>query len=317
MFNVIQVDEIRGILEKTSRNKRKLIAEINWYLKLPDSLQYLLPHIYEYSQDAENPYVRMEYYGYRTLHDLMLGDELSDRNWREIFKHLRFYVEDMQRYKLPSEPDKIQTAVRAMYVDKTINRLETIRSRNEFRHFFDQPIVVNGLEHRSIDKIIELLPSLVGVFLVPDSSNNFSIIHGDLCLPNILIEETYKFMRLIDPRGSFGAFDIYGDSRYDLAKLFHSMEGRYDYIVSDRFTASAIDNRIDYSVDGNCERIWAIFNEVFAPLLDGKQSAIRLIEATLFLSMIPLHSDAPERQFAMLATGVELFDSVLGGGFLK
>ena len=65
---------------------------------------------------------------------------------------------------------------------------------------------------------------MVERILIPDAESEFSVIHGDPCFTNILIEETYNFMRLIDPRGSFGSFDIYGDSRYDLAKIFHSMD---------------------------------------------------------------------------------------------
>lgn len=48
----------------------------------------------------------------------------------------------------------------------------------------------------------------------------------------------------------------------------------------------------------------------FRESIDNIQ-AVRLIEATLFLSMIPLHSDYKQRQFAMLATGVMLLEQVI------
>ena len=309
----MQLDEARGVLEKTSQNKNKLLNEIRWYLKLPEPLRYLLPHIYAYSLDENSPFVKMEYYGYRTLHELMLDEELSADRWREIFNRLLFYVNEMRRYRLEGRQKEIQSAVKLMYVDKTIQRLNSVRDHVAFKHFFDQPIFINGSEHRSINSIIGMLPNLVDEFLLPETTLEFSIIHGDLCFSNILIEETYNFMRLIDPRGSFGSFDIYGDPRYDLAKMFHSMEGHYDYIIADKFSSHTYGNRIDYAVDGNCERIWDMFNEVFEPLIANQMSAIRLIEATLFLSMLPLHSDAPARQSAMLAIGVELFDSILEG----
>lgn len=147
--------------------------------------------------------------------------------------------------------------------------------------------------------------------LFENAEKYFSVIHGDLCLPNILLAEPHKFLRLVDPRGKFGDFDIYGDWRYDLAKLLHSLEGRYDFIIEDEFTLNVCGTAIDYEMPRDFAEVKEIFFAVFKSQLAENLSAIRLIEATLFLSMIPLHSDSLSRQLVMLATGVELFESVL------
>ena len=47
--------------------------------------------------------------------------------------------------------------------------------------------------------------------------------------------------------------------------------------------------------------------QVFSPDI----KAVRLIEALLFLSMIPLHAENLKHQLAMLATGAELLDSII------
>lgn len=72
VFNTIRIDASRGILRKTSQNKEKFIHEIQWYLKMPQQLQYLTPRIYDYSLSWEQPFISMEYYGYNTLHELLL-----------------------------------------------------------------------------------------------------------------------------------------------------------------------------------------------------------------------------------------------------
>ena len=54
-----------------------------------------------------------------------------------------------------------------------------------------------------------------------------SIMHGDFCLSNILYDLRSRICKLLDPRGSFGASGIYGDPRYDVAKLYHSVYGLY------------------------------------------------------------------------------------------
>ena len=65
--------------------------------------------------------------------------------------------------------------------------------------------------------------------------DTFNIIHGDLCFANIMVDTNLSFIKVIDPRGKFGTYDIYGDFRYELAKLFHSVDGKYDFIIKDLF----------------------------------------------------------------------------------
>lgn len=309
-FNSIRIDEERGTLTKTSENKEKLINEIKWYLRLPKQLQYLLPRIYDYSLDFDSPYVTMEYYGYHTLHETLLYGDVSIAKWKNIFKKLLFAIKDMKSFSVNDRLESIRTAVMDMYVGKTIARLDKLRDNPIFANFFKNNIIINGVEYSALDSIISELPGMVDLLLVEDSDKFFSIIHGDLCFTNILVEDTYNFMRLIDARGSFGEFDIYGDNRYELAKLFHTLEGNYDYIIEDLFYISVNGNNITYRIDGCDKHIWNLFCEIFSKQIENI-NAIRLIESTLFLSMIPLHSDSSTRQYAMLATGVKLFNQVM------
>ena len=76
-FNRIEIDEVRGILTKTSRHKEKLIDEIRWYLKIPKQLRCFAPRIFDYSLDGNAPFVKMEFYAYRTLHENVLIGSLG------------------------------------------------------------------------------------------------------------------------------------------------------------------------------------------------------------------------------------------------
>ena len=95
-----------------------------------------------------------------------------------------------------------------------------------------------------------------------------------------------------------------------MAKLLHSLEGNYDFIIADKFEASVRGAAIDYEFKLDFAEAEEIFFKVFEEQLKDLP-ALRLIEATLFLSMIPLHADSLSRQQVMLARGVELFESVL------
>lgn len=309
-FNTIQIDKSRGVLKKTSENKEKLINEIKWYLKIPGNLQYLLPRIYDYSLDFNSPYVSMEYYGYRTLHEVLLYGNISKDKWKDIFERLLFAIQDMENYKIVGINLDLKESLESMYIDKTILRLNKIKEQNNFKTFFDNPIIINDKTYKSLNEYIKILPNLIYEVLINPFKGCFNIIHGDLCFANILIEDVYSFIRLIDPRGKFGRYDIYGDSRYELAKLLHTLEGNYDFIIEDMFDIDVDNNIIRYSPKRASYEVIKTFYDVFKNKLENINE-IRLIEATLFLSMIPLHSDHLRRQYAMLATGIMLLDSVI------
>lgn len=309
-FNSIEIDERRGILHKKSENKEKLVDEIRWYLRLPNKVQYLLPRIYDYSLDLNEPYVSMEYYGYHTLHESLVYGDLPLVKWQDIFDKLLFAIKDMENFKVNGDLGRLCNDLRAIYLNKTFQRLDLIKKDKEFQIFFEKPIIINGEVYRSLNEYINLLPSLIERLLIDTFDGQFNIIHGDLCFANILIEDTYDFIRVIDPRGKFGTYDIYGDPRYELAKLMHTLEGKYDFIIEDLFAIRVSNNSIDYDINKTCDNVLNVFLDVFADKLSNL-NAIRLIESTLFLSMIPLHSDYRTRQFAMLATGIKLLEQVI------
>lgn len=309
-FNSIEIDEQRGILKKKSENKEKLVNEIRWYLRIPNKLQYLLPRVYDYSLDLTDPYVSMEYYGYHTLHESLVFGDLPLVKWQAIFQKLLFAINDMGKFTVTGERIQFEAALRDIYLQKTFDRLDMMRNESDFHSFFENTITINGTEYRSLNEYIKMLPQLIEKLVVDTFIGQFNIIHGDLCFANILIEDTYDFIRVIDPRGKFGTFDIYGDARYELAKLMHTLEGKYDFIIEDMFDIDVIGNTIEYHVHKQIDNITNVFLDVFRESIDNIQ-AVRLIEATLFLSMIPLHSDYKQRQFAMLATGVMLLEQVI------
>lgn len=308
-FNSIEINENKGTLTKRSRNVEKFLGEINWYLKMPGALQYLLPRIYDYSLERSDPYVEMEYYGYHTLHEMLIFSDLPLIKWHQLFERLKFVVNDMERFSISASDDTLMQAMREIYITKTVSRLEQLRNQQAFYNFFSEPIIVNGEYYPSLTEIIRDLPGHLQSVVLDSFDGKFTIIHGDLCFANILVEDKYSYMRMIDPRGKFGKYDIYGDPRYELAKLLHSLEGNYDYIIEDMFELTRDGNCITYSVPEKSGYIFKIFREVFSEQLVDIR-AIRMIEATLFLSMIPLHSDHLERQYAMLATGLKLWKDV-------
>ena len=115
----------------------------------------------------------------------------------------------------------------------------------------------------------------------------------------------YKF---IDPRGNFGIDTIYGDYRYDIAKLRHCYHGRYDEITNNLFEIEENEGKINIKFYKNNEYI--DFDEILEKK-DVNIDDIELIEGLLFISMIPLHNDYPERQIAFFARGIQILNNQL------
>ena len=310
-FNHITVDKNRGILRKSSDDKDKFIGEIKWYLKLPRDIEYVSPRIFDYSTSYDDPYVSMEYYSYHTLHELFLYGDLERQQWVDIFKRIRFVCDDFKRYTVKDE--KILPSLEEMYLTKTIQRLVKLKKDERFHCFFEKNITVNGKEYLCLDQVIRLLKKIIPVELY--DVENFSIIHGDLCFSNIMVDSNLSFIKVIDPRGKFGAFDLYGDQRYEMAKLFHSVDGKYDYIIKELFDVEFDEDNVSlaYGIHEkkNSFDLYKVFMETFHEEIGGKIKKIELIESLLFLSMIPLHNESFKQQLVMLCTGLDILNRVV------
>ena len=310
-FNHITIDKNRGILKKTSDDKDKFIGEIKWYLKLPADVEYVRPRIFDYSTSYVNPYVSMEYYAYHTVHELFLYGDLTLQQWIDIFNRIRFVCDDFKRYTV--QDANIRQALEEMYLTKTLQRFEKMKKDERFLAFFESPITVNGKEYQPLEKIIVALETAIPEMLY--DVDTFNIIHGDLCFANIMVDSNFSFIKVIDPRGKFGTYDIYGDFRYELAKLFHSVDGKYDFIIKDLFD-------LDYNIETSCINyriqdrkrefnLYKVFLDTFAAEIGNDLRKVELIEALLFLSMIPLHGESIRHQMVMLGTGLEILNRVV------
>ena len=195
-------------------------------------------------------------------------------------------------------------------IDKTVTRLNTIKSISGFQIFFKNEFVINNKYYHSIEYYIKHLHFIFDELFERDIQK-FSIIHGDFCFSNILYDFNSYNVKLIDPRGSFGCKGIYGDLRYDIAKLRHSVCGLYDFVIADKYTAELIGSVINYKLDTCIDQASFELFDNFIIENGYNITEIKFIEALLFLSMIPCHADSPERQIVMLAKGIEQIDIVI------
>lgn len=308
-FNHLHVEPLLGMIRKRSERHEKLIDEINYLRLLPPELAVLFPRLVDFSIATEEPWMRMEYFGFPTLAEVFLYERLSSSAWSRILRRLRGIITDCFM-RWPRQLDA--ESLRAMYLAKPQSRLESLQGPPELlRLIHDAPeVTVNG---KRLANLSVLWPEIEGRVARLSENRNGSVIHGDFCLSNILYDWRSDVCKLIDPRGSFGATGIYGDPRYDVAKLYHSVRGLYDFIVHDLFSLSVDGHTVTLEIGtaGQHGDVRAQFEQTFFPTFDREE--ILLITALLFVSMPPLHYDHPRRQTAMYVRGLQLLNDLLHG----
>lgn len=304
-FNTLAYDLEAGVVTKSSRRAATLIDESSYLLSLPPHLAVFFPRVLGASLDPERPWLRMEYYAYPSLSDLLLFADLDLEVWDGIVSRLFDIVVGRFMAERAAAPPGV---LAAMYLGKTARRLAEVDGPPLLVSLLERPmVVVNGRRLAGVRALWGRIEAAVGAL---DERLTWSVIHGDLGFSNILCDPHSGICRFVDPRGRFGGIPgLHGDPRYDVAKLYHSLLGRYDAIINDLFQVVGSDDfRLDIHDSERQARIRRRFERAFFPVFDRRE--ITLITGLLFLSMLPLHDESPQRQTAMYLRGLQLLDEI-------
>lgn len=306
-FNSIEVDPLLGTITKRSEAREKFLNELNYLRLVPPDLQVLFPRLLDYDDAWDGLSITMEFYGYPTLAELFVFENVDPGIWHRVFQHLRTIV--VEKFGSRTRPLPAG-ACRAIYVDKVRERLGGWGDGDVGKLADVDKVVVNG---ETLPGLRELLGRVDQVVDRLEASGRGTIIHGDLCFGNVLYDLRSSICKLIDPRGSFGDNGLYGDPRYDVAKLWHSIDGGYDLIVADLFNvevASPGEYTFDVLSRTSHDAVAEAFERVF---FDGEfdRSEIDLITGLIFLGLPALHYDAPGRQLAFALRGMQMTSRAL------
>jgi dTDP-glucose pyrophosphorylase len=312
-FNELSIDSVLGTVTKRSRYVEKFVDEINYLRLLPTKLSVLFPRVIDYSTDFQDPWLTLEYYGYPTLAEVFVFENVDPSIWEQVFVHLRdILLQGFMRHRRPLGAGVLEE----MYLNKTRKRLESITAPDELLALVQHrgPLSVNGREVPNIPALWGRLEKEVDRLA---ENVQGCVVHGDLCLSNVLYDLRSRICKLLDPRGSFGTAGIYGDPRYDVAKLYHSIYGLYDFITNDLFHVAIDGTRVDLDIRSRPQhrQIQERFEKIFFAEFDRRE--ILLITGLLFASMPALHYDAPRRQMAMYARALELFGELFSPAYAE
>jgi dTDP-glucose pyrophosphorylase len=304
-FNTLEYNDLFGTITKSGTNRQKLEDEINWFKNVPHELQIFTPRLIDYTISQAKVSYSLEYYGYQSLADYYVLNQFDQKVWQVLIDRLFTILSLFKKYSTPLP----YRAFHEMYIEKVEARIKVLEQDSMWKDLLAQEtLTINDIEYPGWPSFASKISSFAD-YLYTSSTPSF--IHGDMCLSNILFDPHTLLVKLIDPRGRFGDHTIYGDHNYDLAKLRHSFVGQYDFIISDLFILIEQENSFQFQI--LCDQDHLEIGALFDDTLQNKgynSTAVTLIEALLFLSMIPLHNEAPLRQKAMFLTGIKLLKSI-------
>lgn len=302
-FNEIRMQN--NVIYKTSDNSLKIEAESRWFNTLPASLKRFTPNLIDFGTLPNgNAYYSLEYLPNLPLSELYVHGRLHHHQWINIISKVTSFLEAGQDIMLDdTAKSDVQDSFKALVIDKTYQRVERFIAESNFE--LKKPFIVNGASIPSINHVIEdCITRTMTLKEIP------AVVHGDLCFSNILYDSRINDIKVIDPRGIDyeDNFTIFGDQKYELAKLTHSVIGFYDYIIAGRFDLKKLGEN-NYSLDFKHSKYKNSFTEEYKKLsLNGVSiNDIMPLTVLLFISMLPLHNDRKDRQAAMLVNALRLY----------
>lgn len=308
-FNSLHADPVLGIMTKASPKKQKLHDEWMWCKNLPDKLQILCPRPIDFHQDKDLAYMTMELYGYPALSELFILGNLSVEEWKLILERLFLVHREIEQFSGKLDANDFID----LYKNKTWKRFDELLAQDKYwqKIWNMDELVINGKKYKNIRNIADQINHKIDKLV---SNTRVTVMHGDYCFSNILFDTHSFICRLIDPRGRLSTQTIYGDPRYDIAKLRHSVVGLYDFVVHGMFKLTQSGNRFSFVTNA------PTFHNELCEYFDGlvrkfgyNNDEINLIEALLFASMIPLHSDDIKRQTAFYLKAVMKLNNLVTG----
>lgn len=267
-FNKITIDGETLIKEPVDAQGINLAKrECAWYEKAKDLGIDVLPKIYQTEP------LKMEFIKGKNIYECDFGYDEKRRILEQLVSSLN-QLHNSQ--KVPADVFSIKET----YFNKTFDRLAKIQDLIPFGR---EPIInINGRKCHNVyfrkRELEKALDQLIG------TCPEFAFIHGDCTFSNMMVRENGSPV-LIDPRGYFGFTELYGDVRYDWAKVYYSIIGNYDQFNLKRFRlhiGETAEQGVKLEIQSNH---WEDMGKIFLQMTDSNEREIKLLHAVIWLSL--------------------------------
>lgn len=304
-FNSLQGDEF--FITKSSKNKIKIKKEYTFYQLLPENMKVWFVQPFDYKENDKFASYTMKRYHMTDLAIKWVHGSIGKQEFEEILRYYFFFFNSRHKKKVSqSEYDRINEE---LFDKKVRSRIQELESKKEFETIKEYIYV--GTKYRSIEKVLEKYYNLKKKIEKKVSQETISVIgHGDPCFANTLYNRATKTVLFIDPKGGLTEDEIWTNPYYDIAKLSHSVCGLYDFFNTGLFSISISE---EFQLKLTIEFDNYKYKQLFKKILEENgydYKLIRLYEASLFLSMLPLHIDYPHKVLAFLLNAIQILEEI-------
>lgn len=306
-FNEVQIDTY--YYTKSSSDKRKMQAEYSFYSLVPERMRPWVIQTFDFKDEGERAsYKMLRYYLADSALQWVHGAFEPD-TFTPFIERLLFFISDRPRQTCTKEQST--ALAQNLFVTKLEKRV------NEFL-MMDEGRRINQLASSTTPELdlSHLLHRYLKLFKRFENAFSFDyrvVGHGDPCFSNILYDQQQYLLKLIDPKGATTEEDLWTHPLYDLCKISHSVLGDYDFINNGLYNVGFADNNdlvLNFSHTNHASLKPIFVDQVKAMGHDVR--IMRLGEASLFLSMLPLHIDYPNKVLAFMLKARQILDEVEG-----
>jgi hypothetical protein len=304
-FNEVLIDAY--YYTKSSTDKRKMEAEYSFYGLAPERMRPWLIQSFDFKDEGERAsYKMLRYYLADAALQWVHGAFEAD-TFKPFVDRLLFFISD--RPKRSCNKEYSAAMAQDLFVAKLERRIKEFLSMPEgqrINQLASSSSPELDLKHL-LNRYLQLYKHFEKAF-----SFDFSVIgHGDPCFSNVLYDQQRYLLKLIDPKGALSEEELWTHPLYDLCKISHSVLGDYDFINNGLYTLGFADNNelvlsFSHTNHGSLKSIF--LNQVKSIGYDVR--IMRLGEASLFLSMLPLHIDYPNKVLAFMLNACRILNEV-------
>ena len=292
---------------KKSGKKNKIKAEYTFYSLLPDDMKQWFVRPFDYREDERYASYRMQRYSMTDLAIRYVHGSITLEEFKAILKHLFYFLSHRKSEEVTGM--EYDAEAKRLYVSKVYERIGQLKEGPQYEEL--AKLISALTPYRDIDEIVTRYVNLYDRIRSGIEFEHIKCIsHGDMCFSNILYSNPDSLLKMVDPKGAMSTEELYMDPYYDVAKLSHSICGHYDFFNSDLYEITIDANmRARVKVDADNRAYVALFKE---SLLEHGMDfvLIRLYETSLFLSMLPLHMDRPQKVFGFIMNALAIMDSL-------
>jgi len=315
-FNTIQI--IGEKVQKSSASS-KLLAEMYFYCYRPAEVADLFPVIYSanFFKGTDTYSFTMEKLQGISYSHLLTARSLTGGRLRLMLQALhRVHTAPPQLsepvVKVSEDIEKAfqkKAAKSAADIDIYENYGSKLRQRYQ-----ENREVYSTLGARETNRTYEMIVGRLDAYEQDGRALYANVIHGDPVFSNILLNEAERKVSFLDIRGQIGQdLTMAGDIAYDLAKVFQSLQGYDNVILSEderlaeaRASGKGVGLLITPEDRRNLETLQAVFWEHVDEAYDGQVNHQDLITitASLLFSLIPLHRPLVQPLFLQMCVNL-------------